>query len=141
MDKRAYDTDLTELEWTILSPLFPAPRPTGRPRKWSFRDIPDGIFYIIRGGNAWRLMPHDLPPWSTVYYSHRVWRLWGLWERVHTVLREHVRMNAGRAATPSAAIKAANLHGRPRLEAHGGTMEARRSADESGTFWSTPLVW
>ncbi len=65
---------------------------------------PGRYFYVIRGGNAWRLMPHDLSPWPTVYHHHRVWRLWGLWERVHTVLREHVRINAGRAATPSAAI-------------------------------------
>ncbi|WP_456833566.1 IS5 family transposase [Deinococcus sp. UYEF24] len=104
MDRKAYDTDLTDAEWLILSPLFPAPRRTGRPRKWSLRDILNGVFYVIRGGNAWRLMPHDLPPWPTVYYYHRVWRLWGLWEHVHTVLREHVRISAGREATPSAAI-------------------------------------
>jgi putative transposase len=104
MNRKAYDTDLTDAEWIILSPLFPAPKPTGRPRKWLLREILDGIFYVIRGGNAWRLMPHDLPPWPTVYHYHRVWRLWGLWEQVHTVLREHVRISAGRAATPCAAI-------------------------------------
>lgn len=104
MTRTAYATDLTDSEWAILSPLFPVPHSTGRPRKWSLRDILDGIFYVIRGGNAWRLMPHDLPPWPTVYHYHRVWRLWGLWERVHTTLREHVRISAGRASTPSAAI-------------------------------------
>ncbi|WP_344983049.1 transposase [Deinococcus rubellus] len=88
----------------MLEPLFPALQPVGRPRMWSLRDILDGIFDVIRSGNAWRLMPHDLPPWSTVYHNHRVWRLWRLWERVHTVLRENVRTSAGREATPSASI-------------------------------------
>ena len=104
MTRTAHATDLTDSEWAIVSPLFPMPHSTGRPPKWSLRDILDGIFYVIRGGNAWRLMPHDLPPWPTVYHYHRVWRLWGLWERVHTTLREHVRISAGRAITPSAAI-------------------------------------
>lgn len=104
MDRRAYDSDLTDAEWLVLAPLFPPPKMTGRPRIWSFRDILDGVFYVIRGGQAWRLMPHDLPPWRTVYHYHRAWRLQGLWERLHTTLREQVRVAAGRAATPSAAI-------------------------------------
>jgi len=101
MDRKPYDTDLTDTEWLTLEPLFPAPQTVGRPRTWSLRDILDGIFYVIRGGNAWRLMPHDLPLWSTVYHYHRVWRLW---EHIHTVLREDVRTSAGRGFTPSASI-------------------------------------
>ncbi|WP_225430012.1 IS5 family transposase [Deinococcus detaillensis] len=95
-----------DTKWLILESLFPAPQHMGCPRRWWLRDILDGILCVIHGGNAWRLMPHDLPLWSTVYHYHRVWRLWGLWERVHTVLREDVdvRTSAGRDSTPSATI-------------------------------------
>ncbi|WP_225430184.1 transposase [Deinococcus detaillensis] len=71
MDRKPYDTDLTDTEWITPEPLFPAPQTVERPRTWSLRDILDGIFYVIQGGNAWRLMAHDLPPWSTVYHYHR----------------------------------------------------------------------
>lgn len=104
MTRRAYSSDLTDEEWTVLEPFLPRPEHPGRPRIWSLRDILDGIFYILRGGNAWRLMPHDLPPWQTVYGYHRNWRISGFWERLHTLLREQVRTQAGRDPTPSAAI-------------------------------------
>ncbi|MCY1703892.1 transposase [Deinococcus sp. SL84] len=74
----------------ILEPLFPPVCSTGRPRKWSWRNILNGIFYVLRGGIAWRLMPHDLPPWQTVYHYHRLWRKQGLWKAIHAVLRERV---------------------------------------------------
>ena len=104
MDRAAYSTDLTDAEWEILAPLFPPPATTGRPRKWSFREILNSIFYAVRGGQAWRLMPHDLLPWKTANFYHRVWRLQGFWERLHTTLREQVRVKAGHDPTPSAAI-------------------------------------
>lgn len=104
MSRCAYPNDLTDAEWHVLFPLLPPETPVGRPRKWSFREILDGIFYVLRGGIAWRAMPHDLPPWQTVYHYHRLWRLQGVWEALHTILREMVRQREGRAATPSAAI-------------------------------------
>ena len=104
MTRRTYSSDLSDEEWVLLEPLLPKPSVMGRPRTWSLRDILDGIFYILRGGNAWRLMPHDLPPWETVYGYHRNWRIQGLWEELHTTLRERIRVASGREATPSAAI-------------------------------------
>ena len=104
MTRAAYPNDLTDAEWNVLFPLLPQESPIGRPRKWSLREILDGIFYVLRGGIAWRAMPHDLPPWQTIYHYHRLWRLRGVWEALHTVLRELVRQREGRAATPSAAI-------------------------------------
>jgi len=104
MTRRAYPNDLTDPEWRVLQPLLPPDRPTGRPRKWSLREILNGIFYVLRGGIAWRLLPHDLPPWQTVYHYHRLWRLQGVWEELHTTLRALVRMREGRDPTPSAAI-------------------------------------
>jgi transposase len=59
-------------------------------------------FYVVRGGNQWRAMPHDLPPWQTVFYYFRIWRNDGTWERIHTALRERTRRRR-RAATPRAA--------------------------------------
>jgi len=104
MTRPAYPNDLTDAEWNILQALLPPEPSRGRPRKWPLREILNGIFYVLRGGIAWRSMPHDLPPWQTVYHYHRLWRLRGIWEELHTTLRELVRGRAGREATPSAAI-------------------------------------
>jgi putative transposase len=99
-----YPSDLTNTEWSILEPLLPAPKPGGSPRDINLREIMNGILYILRGGCAWRMMPHEFGPWSTVYDYFRKWRLSGLWERLNTALRERVRLKAGRKATPSAGI-------------------------------------
>jgi putative transposase len=74
----------------------PSPQPA--------REILDAIFYIVRGGCAWRLLPHDFPPWKTVYHYFRSWPLDGTWERMHSALRERVRVRLGRNPQPSAGI-------------------------------------
>jgi putative transposase len=102
--RKRYFTDVTAAEWRLLAPLLPPPPPTGRPREHEWREILNAIFYVVRGGIAWRLLPHDLPPWKTVYHYFRQWRKDSTWERWHTALREKVRRKAGREATPSAAI-------------------------------------
>jgi putative transposase len=104
MVRRRYPSDLTEAEWALLAPLLPAAKPGGRPRSVDLREIVDAISYWLRGGVAWRALPHDFPPCKTVYHSWRAWRLSGDWERIHAVLRERLRVHAGRASTPSAAI-------------------------------------
>ena len=104
-----YPSDLSDAEWIILAPLLP-PAPTGgRPRKWSLRTILDGIFSILRGGCAWRMLPCDFPPWQTVYHYFRRWRLdagalWAEWEHLNAVLRERERIRQRRRAQPSACI-------------------------------------
>jgi transposase len=102
--RKPYPSDLRDTEWAILEPLVPAVKPGGRPARHSRREIVSGILYVVRGGNQWRAMPHDLPPWQTVYYYFRTWRNDGTWEAIHTALRERVRRQAGRELTPSAAI-------------------------------------
>lgn len=102
--RRSYPTDLTDREWAILEPLVPVPKPGGRPCAWNRREILDAIFYLVRSGEAWRLLPHDLPPWQTVYHYFRVWRRDGTWERINHRLREATRRQLGREATPSGAI-------------------------------------
>ena len=102
--RRWYPTDLTDKEWALLAPLLPPAKPGGRPRRCDLREILNAISYWLRGGVAWRALPHDFPPWQTVYHYWRAWRLSGDWERIHTVLRERLRVLAGRAPTPSAGI-------------------------------------
>lgn len=99
-----YSSDLSDREWAILEPLIPAAKPGGRPRSVELREVLNGLSYVLRSGCAWRLLPHEFPPWSTVYHYFRIWRIAGVWESIHTSLRERVRRNAGREATPSAAI-------------------------------------
>lgn len=68
------------------------------------REIVKALLYLLRSGCQWRMMPHDLPPWQTVYYHYRKWRLHGVWQKLNRLLREPVRQDVGREATPSAAI-------------------------------------
>ena len=77
---------------------------TGRPRVYPLRDIINAIFYVLRSGCSWRLLPHDFPPWRSVYHCFRQFRLDGTWERLHAALRERVRVRLERNPQPSAAI-------------------------------------
>src|SRR5579863_7211534 len=97
-------TDLTDAEWAILEPLVPPVKSGGRPVRWPRREIINAILYFLRAGESWRLLPHDLPPWQTVYWYFRRWRDDGTWETIHTHLRERLRRHLGRDATPSAAV-------------------------------------
>jgi putative transposase len=104
LSRPSYSTDASAQEWAIIQSYIPEPQAGGRPAKHSRREIVNAIFYIIRSGCAWRLLPHDVPPWKTVYHYWRLWRLDSTWERLHTALRERVRSRAGRAAQPTAGI-------------------------------------
>ena len=102
--RKAYQTDLTDAEWSCLEGHLPVPKATGRPRLYPLREILDAIFYVVRSGCAWRLLPHDYPPWKTVYHYFRFWRLDGTWEKMHSALRKRVRVRLKRDPQPSAAI-------------------------------------
>jgi putative transposase len=102
--RRAYQSDLSDAEWGCLAGHLPTPKADGRPRLHSLREITDAIFYVLKSGCAWRLLPHDFPPWKTVYHYFRSWRLDGTWRRMHSALRERVRVRLKRNPQPSAAI-------------------------------------
>ena len=104
MTRTPYLTDLSDAEWNCIASLFPAPALHGRPRLHSSREIFNAILSLLRSGCAWRLLPHDLPPYKTVSHSFRLCRRNGPWEQIHTMLRERVRLKMGREAQPSAAI-------------------------------------
>jgi len=102
--KRSYSTDLTDAEWRCLEPYVPPPKKRGRPRAHAAREILDAVFYVLKSGCPWRLLPREFPPWETVYCWFRRWRLDGTWERLNTVLRERLRVRLGRDANPSAGV-------------------------------------
>jgi putative transposase len=97
-----YQTDLTDAEWTILEPLLPPARQDVRPRKYEMREVINAIRYLQRTGCAWRLLPHDFPPYRSVFYYFSLWRRMGVWEQIHNALHALVRQKSGREAQPSA---------------------------------------
>jgi putative transposase len=99
-----YQTDVTDEEWRVIEPLLPPAKNTGRPRAWPMREIVNAIFYVLRGGIAWRLLPSDLPPWSTVYRWFARWRDDCVFERINHALVMIDRARVEREANPSAAI-------------------------------------
>lgn len=106
MERKAYSTDLNDCQWQALQDLLPKARNgrTGRPRKHALREVVNALFYQLRNGGSWRDLPHDLPPWETVYDQFRRWRNDGTLEVLQLDLREQVRKQDERPASPSAAI-------------------------------------
>jgi putative transposase len=104
MSRKPYPTDLTDEQWERLDPLLPSPKSGtpkgGRPATVDRREVVNAIFYHLRAGGAWRMMPHDFPAWQTVYGLFRDWRLAGVWEKAHAALREEVRTEAGAPPQP-----------------------------------------
>ena len=104
MNRKPYPSDLTSGELQILDPLVPPAKPGGRPREQEMHEILNGIFYLLRSGCSWRMLPHDFPPYQTVYDYFWKWKRDGTWERMNEALRSQLRKNDGREAQPSAAI-------------------------------------
>jgi len=102
--EKCYSTDLSDAEWGILESHLPAPNKRGRPRTHGPREILNAVFYVLKSGCPWRMLPTDFPPWETVYWWFRRWRMDGTFERINAVLRERLRIRLGRDAHPSAGI-------------------------------------
>jgi putative transposase len=103
-ERRTYPSDLTDAEWEILKPLIPEVSEDATVPTISRREIVNGILYVLRSGCPWRLMPHDLPAWGTVYYYFRTWRIAGIWDKAMEALRKQMRKKQGRDEEPSAAV-------------------------------------
>ena len=102
--RKRYPTDLSDEEWNYIEPHMPAPKGYGRPRTHSLREVLDAVFYLLKSGYQWRLLPHDFPRWPTVYWYFRKWRMDGTWERVNRALRERLRVRLKRDPQPSAGV-------------------------------------
>ena len=102
--RKPYPTDLSDKEWALIQPYVPETKRGGRPEKYPKREILHAIFSIVRGGCAWRLLPHDFPPWQIVYHYFWGWRQDGTWQAMHDLLRGDVRVATGKHRPPSAGI-------------------------------------
>lgn len=103
-NRKPYPSDLTDAEWEILEPLIPAISPLAVEVKYTRREIVNGILYVLRSGCPWRMVPHDLPAWGTLYDYFRTWRNDGTWDKVQKSLLKRVRQKEGRDEEPSAAV-------------------------------------
>ena len=113
-----YDTSLTDAQWAFLKPLLPKPSKRGRPPT-DRRCILDAILYVVKGGIQWRLLPHNFPPWKTVYHVFRKWTLDHTWEALNACLRTLCRATQGKRSRPTAAILDSQS---VKSDPHGGTV-------------------
>ncbi len=104
MESRRYPTDLSDVEWRCIGPYLPSPTGQGRPRLHGLRAILDAVFYVLKSGCQWRMLPRDFPPWKTVFHYFRAWRIDGTWERTNRAMRRQLREKLGRDPEPSAGI-------------------------------------
>jgi transposase len=102
--RQPYPTDLSDKEWALIKHLVPEAKAGGRPEAYPKREILNGIFYLLRSGCSWRMLPHDLPPWRIVYHYFRQWHQDGTWQVLHDLLRGDVRVTAGKHRQPSAGM-------------------------------------
>ncbi len=133
MERTPYPSDLTDPQWAIIEPSIPPALPGGREREVDMREVVNGILYLNRNGCSWRALPHDLPPWGTVHYYYRRFRLDGTWQTLHDRLRERVRKEAGKEPTPGAAVIDSQSVKPTEKGGRVATTRARRSTGESGT--------
>ena len=138
MDREAYPSDLTDEQWALLAPLLPDAKPGGRPRSVDLREVVNGLLYVLRTGCPWRHLPHDLPPWGTVWAYFRRWRDDGTLDRLHDELRAQVRQAAGRDPQPSAAILDSQSVKTAEKGGRAATTLARRFRGASATLSSIP---
>jgi len=127
MARRAYPSDLTDEQWHLIEDLIPPAKPGGRPRKVSMREVLNAIMYVLRSGCAWRLLPHDFPKWNIVYYYFWRFRREGIWQDIHDLLRDELRVKEGREASPSAAVIDSQSVKTTEKKGSAATMPGRRS--------------
>ena len=104
MDRKPYPSDLKDRGWELLAPHIPEAGRGGRPRQVNMREVLNAIFYVLKSGIQWDMLPHDFPPKGTVFHYFNEWRKDGTWAYLNAVLRGELRAELGRKETPSASI-------------------------------------
>src|SRR6266403_1433784 len=104
MSTRCYDTDLNNAAWAWIAPYLPAARSGGRPRTTDLRAVLNAIFYLLRTGCQWRLLPREFPRPGTVYHYFRAWKDAGVLAELQRALHEQARLSRGRLPCPSVVI-------------------------------------
>ena len=131
-----YPSDLTDDEWALVAPLIPPAKPGGNKRTVDLREVMNGVMYILSTGCQWRAIPKDLPPRSTVHDYLDLWSYDGTLDRLHEALYVKCREQAGRDASPTAAILDSQSVKSAEKGAVASTrmalMQARRSKARSG---------
>jgi len=138
MEHSGYPSDLTDAQWQEIEPLIPPAKPGGRPRKTDMRAVLNAINYVVRTGCQWAFLPRDFPPKSTVYDYFWQWGRDDVWEQMHDALRRHVRTQAGREESPSAAVIDSQTVKTTEKGGRAASMAARRSPAGNATSSSTP---
>jgi putative transposase len=120
----SYSTDVSEAAWALIQPHLPLAKARGRPRSTDLRRVVNAVFYLLRTGCQWRLLPRCFPPWGTVYHYFRLWLGTGVWAKLHRAVYTRARLAAGRDACPSVVImdgqsvKTTELGGSRGFDAH-----------------------
>jgi len=140
MDRQPYPTDLSDEQYEKIARFVERSEGgrTGRPRKHSYRDLLDAIFYQLRSGGAWRLLPHEFPPWQSVYAYFRLWSEDGTLEQIHSALRREVRKRAGKEPDPTVVILDSQSVKTTEKGGREVTTPRSRSAGASATSGWTP---
>lgn len=138
--RKPYPSDLSNDQWAQVERFIPAPKPGGRPAKYERREIVNALLYINRTGCQWRSLPHDLPPWDSVYWYFRNWKKDSTLDRLHDELRGDLRQAEGHERQPSAAILDSQSVKTTEKGGLRGTTVVRRSPAASGTSSSTRSV-
>ncbi|MEH1965394.1 MAG: IS5 family transposase [Nostoc sp.] len=102
MKRKLYSTDLSDSEWAILAPLIPPAKHGGHPRTTDMREVCNAIYYHLKTGCQWDMLPGDFPPSATVYSYYRKWQKRGIWEEINHTLRDQVRQKMGKSTQPTA---------------------------------------
>jgi transposase len=131
--RRAYQTDLTDAQWSQVSRFIPAPKPGGRPAKYARREVLNAILYLVRSGCQWRMLPHEFPPWKSVYGYFAAWKKDGTLDRLHDELRGDLRRAEGKQRQPTAAVLDSQSVKTTEKGGRAATTAVRRSTAASGT--------